>query len=117
MESHIEFTIQPIMIPPAPPVRETGAQVEFRGIVRKSESGQTIAGLNYEAHEPMAERQLHRIIAGLHQTWSCQAVWFIHRLGWVPVGEVSLYIRVLASHREDSAPRMPGAGTGVRSVE
>jgi len=26
---------------------------------------------------------------------------FIHRLGWVPVGEASLYIRVLSSHRAE----------------
>ncbi len=30
------------------------------------------------------------------------AVHFIHRLGWVPVGEVSVYLRVLATHRAEA---------------
>ncbi len=81
-------------------MRETGAEVEFRGIVRETEEGRAIGGLGYEAYVPMAERQLRRIVGELCETWPCQAVWFIHRLGWVPVGEASLYIRVHASHRE-----------------
>ena len=103
METHIEFTTQPIVIPAArASTRETGAEVEFRGIVRGTEQGRAIAGLDYEAYAPMAELQLRRILDQLHETWPCQAAWFIHRLGWVPVGEVSLYIRVLASHRESA---------------
>jgi len=101
METHIEFTTGPICAPDrmafAP---ETGAEVEFRGIVRQTEQGRTIAGLNYEAHLPMAQRQLERIVEKLASTWPCNALWFIHRVGWVPVGEASLYIRVHASHRE-----------------
>jgi molybdopterin synthase catalytic subunit len=101
METHIAFTTQPIIVPAAQTAtRETGAEVEFRGIVRETEQGRAIGGLNYEAHIPMATRHLHRILDKLRETWPCQAVWFIHRLGWVPVGETSLYVRVQASHRE-----------------
>jgi molybdopterin synthase catalytic subunit len=101
METHVEFTDQPITAPAAHATsRETGAEVEFRGIVRETEQGRAIGGLNYEAYVPMATRQLLRILNQLRETWPCQAVWFIHRLGWVPVGEASLYIRVRASRRE-----------------
>ena len=101
MDASIEFTSEPIRIPAGEGTnRETGAVVEFRGVVRETEQGSAIAGLTYEAHIPMAERQLRRIIAELSITWPCQSVHFIHRLGWVPVGESSLYIRVHASHRE-----------------
>lgn len=101
MDTHIEFTGHPIC-PPALPAhfRETGAEVEFRGIVRETEDGAPIAGLQYEAHVPMAELHLRRILSQLREALPCQAVWFIHRLGWVPVGEASLFIRVLAAHRE-----------------
>jgi molybdopterin synthase catalytic subunit len=27
---------------------------------------------------------------------------FIHRLGWVPVGEASLFVRVLSAHRGEA---------------
>jgi len=55
MKTHIEFTRSKI-VPPAPGFspRETGAQVEFLGIVREMEDGKKIPGLFYEAHEPMA---------------------------------------------------------------
>ena len=101
METHIQFTSGPIILPPAlAAAGETGAEVEFRGIVRATEQGRAIAGLHYEAHVPMAERQVRRIVDQLRETWPCQAVWFIHRIGWVPAGEASLHIRVHASHRE-----------------
>jgi molybdopterin synthase catalytic subunit len=100
METHITFTQSPIGIPPlALRSREIGAAVEFHGIVREMENGQALAGLFYTAYEPMAERQLARLFAELHAVHPCDDVHFIHRLGWVPVGEASLYIRVLAPHR------------------
>jgi len=101
MEASVEFTTAPIVEPAVLKAGlETGAEVEFRGIVRQMEHGRPIAGLDYEAHIPMAERQIRRIISDLNASCPCHAVWFIHRLGWVPVGEASLYIRIHASHRE-----------------
>jgi len=103
MDAYIEFTSQPICIPSAhSATRELGALVEFHGIVRETEHDLAIEGLHYEAHEPMARRHIQRIIDQLYISWPCQAVWFIHRLGWVPVGETSLYIRVHASHRQQA---------------
>ncbi len=100
MHTHIEFTAQAIVAPPQAAASETGAELEFRGIVRASELGRAIAGLQYEAYVPMAERQVRRILDQLCETWPCQGVWFIHRLGWVPAGDASLFVRVTASHRE-----------------
>ncbi|MEQ1860460.1 MAG: molybdenum cofactor biosynthesis protein MoaE [Chthoniobacteraceae bacterium] len=100
MQTEIVFTHSPIVVPPAAlPSREIGACVEFHGIVRELEQGQPLAGLDYEAHEPMARRLLDRHFAELHAAHPCAAVLFIHRLGFVPVGEASLFIRVLAAHR------------------
>ena len=48
----------------------------------------------------MARRELEKIVARLTQERPVQGVWFIHRTGWVPVGEASLYIRVHARQRE-----------------
>lgn len=102
MQFEIIFTHEPITIPPAAlPSREIGACLEFHGIVRELEQGQSLAGLAYEAHEPMARRLLARHFAELAQTHPCAAVLFIHRLGWVPVGQASLFVRVLSSHRSE----------------
>lgn len=100
MEKAIVFTHSPIVVPPlALASREIGACVEFQGIVRETEGAAALAGLEYEAYEAMAVRHLERIFEELQAVHGCAAVTFIHRLGWVPVGEASLFIRVLAAHR------------------
>lgn len=100
MDITIEFTPNPIVIPPAHlPSREIGAALEFHGIVRELENGSALAGLHYEAHEKMARRRLEQHLAELATPHPCAAIHFIHRVGWVPVGEASLYIRVLSAHR------------------
>ena len=100
MTHSILFTQEPICAPPCILAsREVGACIDFHGIVREMENGQALRGLNYEAYEPMAARQLERMFAELAVDSPVQAVTFIHRLGWVPVGEASLFIRVQAAHR------------------
>ena len=47
----------------------------------------------------MADEQMKRIFESLAVEHPCAHVIFIHRLGWVPVGEASLFVRVLAAHR------------------
>ncbi len=90
------------MVPPvALPSREIGSVLEFHGLVREQEQGQALMGLFYEAHELMARKRLEFHAAELQQRHPVTAVLFIHRLGWVPVGESSLYIRVLSSHRAE----------------
>ena len=103
MEKQIVFTSEPILIPAlALPSREIGACVEFQGIVRETEQDRQLAGLHYEAYEPMALRHLERIFDDIAAAHPCAAVTFIHRLGWVPVGEASLFVRVLAAHRDEA---------------
>jgi molybdopterin synthase catalytic subunit len=100
MEISILFTRDPIIVPPAIlPSREIGACLEFQGIVREMEGGLALAGLRYEAYEPMAVLHLERMFKQLDAAHPCAAVTFIHRLGWAPTGEASLFIRVLAAHR------------------
>ncbi|WP_035612546.1 molybdenum cofactor biosynthesis protein MoaE [Haloferula sp. BvORR071] len=100
MQVTIDFTPDPILVPAEHlPSWEIGAAVEFRGIVREMEQGNPLSGLFYEAYEPMARRVLERHFAELAALHPCAAVHFIHRTGWVPVGEASLFIRVLSAHR------------------
>lgn len=110
MKIAIHFTAEAIVVPPLIlPSREIGASVEFLGIVRELENGEALAGLSYEAYEPMARKVLLRHfeeLAGVHR---CAAVEFIHRTGWVPVVEASLWIRVLASHRKEALAFMDEA--------
>jgi molybdopterin synthase catalytic subunit len=103
MKTRIEFTRAPIVVPPMPAaLRETGACVEFQGIVRELENGRKIPALFYEAYEAMARPQLERIISELNGAHPCDEIILILRLGLVPVGEASFYLRVLARHRQEA---------------
>jgi molybdopterin synthase catalytic subunit len=100
MKLRIEFVASPIQSPASEYAsRETGACLEFLGIVRESEEGAAIPGLHYEAYEPMARQQLERIVAELAGVNPCDEVIFVHRLGFVPVGEASLLVRITSRHR------------------
>ncbi len=97
------FTDRAIEVPPmALGSREIGACVEFHGIVRELERGEALTGLHYEAYEPMARREMERACAALAEQFPVTDVWFIHRTGWVPVGEASMFVRVCAAHRGEA---------------
>jgi molybdopterin synthase catalytic subunit len=96
----IEFTRAPIVAPAREVSKEIGAQVDFWGIVREREQGRAIAGLCYEAHEPMARAMLAKILNELSALHDCDEVYFIHRLDFVAVGEASVLVRARARHRQ-----------------
>lgn len=99
----IHFTHEPIVIPDVTlPNKEIGAVVDFQGLVREIEGDLALPGLFYEAYEPMARMVLTKHLQELGVIHGCDAVYFIHRTGWVPVGEASLHIRVLSSHRAEA---------------
>jgi molybdopterin synthase catalytic subunit len=103
MQTEIIFTHAPIVVPPlSMPTREIGACVEFQGIVRELEEGRPLTGLEYEAHESMARKELGRLFDQLQTGHPIASILFVHRLGWVPVGEASMFLRVLAAHRGEA---------------
>jgi molybdopterin synthase catalytic subunit len=79
-----------------------GAVVCFLGVVRGTEEGRAISGLDYEAFVPMAERQFSLVFDRAEAQWPLESVRLVHRLGRVEVGETSLWIEVVAPHREEA---------------
>jgi len=73
--------------------------VDFFGVVRENENDTTISGLEYEAFVEMAEAELARISEETAQKFSLGSVIVHHRIGFVPAGEASLFVRVSARHR------------------
>ena len=101
MKTQIEFTRAPISAPPPQfSSKEIGAVVEFSGLVRELENGQKIPGLHYEAHEAMARKELEKNFQSLGEQYPCEEIYFCHRLGFVPVGEASLFVRIATQHRQ-----------------
>jgi molybdopterin synthase catalytic subunit len=76
-----------------------GAVVDFFGVVRATEDSRIIDGIEYEAFEAMAERQLALIGEEARERYRLASVIIHHRIGFVPTGEASLFVRVTARHR------------------
>jgi molybdopterin synthase catalytic subunit len=77
-----------------------GAIVDFWGVVRLIEDGRQIEGIDYEAHREMAERQLKRIAEQAAERFGLKLIILRHRIGFIPVGEPSLFLRVATPHRD-----------------
>ena len=76
-----------------------GAVLDFYGVVRGQEDAATISGIGYEAHEAMARHQLELLANEAGQRFPVFQVILHHRIGFVPVAEPSLFLRVTAGHR------------------
>ena len=78
-----------------------GAVVVFCGVVRAMENGREIEGIDYEAHGEMAEHQLKRIADQAVEQFRLKRVIVHHRIGFIAVGEASLFLRVASPHRSE----------------
>ncbi len=79
-----------------------GAAVTFLGVVRASEAGETISALDYEAFGKMAEHQFQLLFDQVEKRWPIESVRLVHRLGRVKVNEPSLWVEVVAPHRQEA---------------
>lgn len=79
-----------------------GAEMSFVGVVRGSEGGETIAGIDYSAYLPMAERALREMGEAATETFGSHRARISHRTGFVAVAEPSVDIRVSTAHSHDA---------------
>src|SRR5260370_38468537 len=79
-----------------------GAAVDFWGIVRGTEDGRGIDGIEYEAHQAMAEHQLTLIAQRAIEKFALELIVIHHRIGFIAAGEASLFVRVASRHRAET---------------
>jgi molybdopterin synthase catalytic subunit len=79
-----------------------GAVVLFLGTVRDLTGDVVTTALDYTAYEPMAERQLADLEADLRRRWPVQECALVHRLGYLPVGEIAVAVAVSCPHRAEA---------------
>lgn len=79
-----------------------GGLTVFVGVVRDSNDGRSVTAMEYEAYEPMAERELERIEADLATRFPGARVVLRHRIGRLLVGEVAVVVAASAPHREEA---------------
>jgi molybdopterin synthase catalytic subunit len=98
---------------------EAGAVVVFLGITRQFTAGSKNAGedltgdriagdgegvretsmLQYDAYREMAEQEIAKLVTEANRRWSLVECLIVHRLGTVPIAEVSVAIVVSSAHR------------------
>lgn len=78
---------------------DCGAAVLFEGTVRRWTRGLETTRLEYECYRSMAERELNLVASEAGASFGLESVAICHRLGSVPVGEVSMAVAAGAAHR------------------
>src|SRR5262245_53799617 len=79
-----------------------GAAVYFAGVVRGIEGNEKITAIDYEAFQRMVEHQFNLLFDEMEKRWPIESVRLVHRLGVVKVGEPSLWVEIVASHRGEA---------------
>ncbi len=77
-----------------------GAIATFSGVVRDHGRGRTVSRLEYEAYPAAAELVLAQIGDEIQERWQTDKVAIVHRIGDLPVGEISVVISVASAHRD-----------------
>jgi len=76
-----------------------GATVTLNGYVRQFTKERETLYLEYEGYEPMALKEMEKLIGQAHEQFEIALVGIIHRLGKLEIGETSVVITVAAPHR------------------
>ena len=78
---------------------ECGATVTLDGYVRQFTKGRETEYLVYEAYQPMALKEMEKLIRRAHEEFDIENVGIVHRLGKLEIGETSVVIAVSSAHR------------------
>jgi molybdopterin synthase catalytic subunit len=76
-----------------------GATVTLDGYVRQFTKGRETLYLVYEAYEPMALKEMEKLIEKARAEFEIENVGLVHRLGQLEIGETSVVIAVASPHR------------------
>ena len=79
-----------------------GAIDVFLGVVRDHADGRTVETLEYSAYEPMAKKELARIVAEVEARFEGARCAVHHRLGLLRVGEVAVVCAASTPHRAEA---------------
>lgn len=76
-----------------------GATITLDGYVRQFTKGRETLHLVYEAYEPMALKEMEKLVAKARERFEIENVGIVHRLGKLEIGETSVVVTVAAPHR------------------
>lgn len=76
-----------------------GAIVTLDGFVRQFTKGRETEYLVYEGYEPMALKEMAKLVDAAKSQFEIENVGIVHRLGKLEIGETSVVISVASPHR------------------
>ena len=71
----------------------------FIGQVRNSTQNKKVLGLEFEAYDPMAIKEMQKIADEACRRWPVKKIAIHHRKGALKIGEIAVVIAVSAPHR------------------
>ncbi len=81
---------------------KAGAIVTFCGDVRNHNHGDDVAGMEYHAHDAMANKMIAEIIEEAKKKFSLHLAFAVHRVGAVAISETAVVVLTGASHRKEA---------------
>ena len=93
-----------------------GAVVTFLGTTRNNFQGKQVLSLEYEAFDEMALKKMEEIRVELQTQFSIEDIAISHRVGTVPIGEISLVIAVASPHRKEAFQACQQAVDRVKEI-
>ena len=79
-----------------------GAFVCFEGRVRDNNDGKPVVALDYEACEPLCRAEMEKIFQEARDRFATINIKTAHRTGTLKVGELAVWVGVLAVHRDEA---------------
>ncbi len=79
-----------------------GAVVTFLGVTRDHAEGRKVLGLEYEAYEEMAVKELEKVRSEVLARYDIEDVAISHRIGKVDIGQISLVVATASPHRKEA---------------
>lgn len=76
-----------------------GAIVTLDGFVRQYTKERETLYLEYEGYEPMALKEMKKLVGKAHELFEIANVGIVHRVGKLEIGETSVVISVASAHR------------------
>ena len=79
-----------------------GAFSCFEGRVRATNDGKNVSALEYEANESLCQKEAQKIFQETLEDFDVIWAKCFHRVGRLNVGEMAVWIGVIAAHRDES---------------
>lgn len=84
------------------PTLDCGGSVLFVGRVRDHHEGKRVKRLFYECYNPMAEKEIQKIISAVMAQTKVRQIDVIHRVGWLEIGEIAVAVSASGAHRAEA---------------